>query len=289
MLPCMPSPDSSTARSLREMTEPVVLVAFGGWSDAGGSATDALEHIQDISHADLVWDMGGEYYDLQATRPVIVGTEASREIIWPSTTVRTGRITDSVGRDLDLVLIQGPEPNMRWEMFCSQLVFTLRSVHPPLVLVLGAMLSDQHHSLPVPISRTSSSTHIRERFGATGQTYEGPTGITGVFTHSCERIGMDTMSLWATLPHYVANSPSPKATLALLQHIEMILDADLDLTELEQQARRWETDVTELVESDAELSEYVASLLEDHQDQVPNGSGDAIAAEFERYLRRRGT
>ena len=288
MLPCMSSSDSSTARSLREMTEPVVLVAFGGWSDAGGSATDALEHVQDVSHAELAWEMGGEYYDLQTTRPVIVGTGASREIVWPSTTVHTGRVINSAGDDLDLVLIQGLEPNMRWEMYSTQLVSALRSIHPRLVLILGAMLSDQPHTLPVPISCTSFSARVRERFGADEQTYEGPTGITGVFTHSCERISMDTMSLWATLPHYVANSPSPKATLALLQHIEMILDASLDLTELEQQARRWETEVTELVESDDELSEYVASLLEDHQDQIPNGSGDAIAAEFERYLRRRG-
>lgn len=287
MLPLMAISDPSSPGSLREVVDPVVVVAFGGWSDAGGAATDALEHLQHRSRAHLVWEMGEEYYDLQATRPMITGIGADREICWPSTMVRTGRLVDSAERAVDLVLVQGIEPNLRWEMFCSQLISALRSTKPRLVLVLGALLSDHPHTLPVPISRTSSDPDVQDRYGAVQQTYEGPTGITGVFTHACERVGVNTMSLWATLPHYVANSPSPKATLALLQHIETILDANLELSELEQQARRWETEVTELVDSDDDLHEYVASLIDDHDSDPSDGSGDALAAEFERYLKRR--
>lgn len=284
----LPGMARSTHRSLTDVVDPVVVIAFGGWSDAGNAVSDALDHLRDQSDATLAWDMGDEYYDLQATRPVISGTGTDREILWPSTMISVGRLVDATGKDLDLVLVQGPEPNLRWEMFAGQLVSALRSTHPRLVLVLGALLSDHPHTLPVPISRSSSNPDVRSRFGADEHTYEGPTGITGVVTHACERIGLPTMSLWATLPHYVAHTPSPKATLAVLQHVETLLDANLDLGELARQARRWEMDVSEFVESDDELNEYVTSLIEDHGDDPTDGSGDAIAAEFERYLRRRG-
>lgn len=279
--------DPTEARSLREMKEPVVIAAFGGWSDAGNAATDAVEHVNERAAGALAWQMGEEYYDLQVTRPTVLGTaDGRREIIWPAIRVHTGSVTDARGKQLDVVLLSGLEPNLRWQMFSSQLVSALRSVRPRLVVILGAMLSDQPHNLPVPISRSSASAAVRDRYGATVADYEGPTGITGVFAHDCDRAQLDTLSLWATLPHYVANSPSPKATLALLQHLEGLLDADLGLDELEPMARRWEAEVNELVESDSDLADYVATLLEDH-DLDPGVSGDDLAAEFERYLRRR--
>lgn len=285
----MADSDRPKPRTLRDLHDPIVVIAFGGWSDAGNAATDTVDHLCELADATLAWEMGDEHYDLQVTRPVVVGTGAEREIVWPQVQVRVGRLRtgDDADAGTDLMLVSGLEPSLRWQMFTSQLVSAVRSTNPRLVLILGAMLSDHPHSLPIPITRSSGSEPVRERYGAREPEYEGPTGITGVVTHACERVGVPTMSLWATLPHYVANSPSPKATLALLQHIETVVDTDLDLAELEQQARRWEHEVSELVDSDEDLSDYVTSLLEDHIDDPSEGSGDQIAAEFERYLRRR--
>jgi hypothetical protein len=97
------------------------------------------------------------------------------------------------------------------------------------------------------------------------------------------------MSLWAAVPHYVAQPPSPKATLALLHRVEDLLDVTVPLGDLPEQSRAWENGVNELAEQDTEVAEYVRAL-EEQKDaaELPEASGEAIAREFERYLRRRG-
>jgi len=74
----------------------------------------------------------------------------------------------------------------------------------------------------------------------------------------------------------------------LLSQLERVRDASFYLCELTELARAWECGVDELAAEDSEVAEYVASL-EQMQDatELPEASGDAIAAEFERYLRRR--
>src|SRR5262249_25711522 len=142
----------------------------------------------------------------------------------------------------------------------------------------------------VPVWIRSSSAKLDSQVATAGRTdYKGPTGIIGVLNHACAGAGLATVSLWAAVPHYVAQPPSPKATLALLRGVEDILDAPLPLGELPDEARAWERGVDELAEQDAEVAEYVRALEEakDATD-LPEASGDAIAGEFERYLRRRG-
>ena len=96
-------------------------------------------------------------------------------------------------------------------------------------------------------------------------------------------------SLWASAPHYVAQAPSPKVTLALLRSVEDVLDVSLPQGDLPEEARAWERGVDELAQQDSDVAEYVRTLEEakDATD-LPEASGDAIAREFERYLRRRG-
>jgi predicted ATP-grasp superfamily ATP-dependent carboligase len=86
----------------------------------------------------------------------------------------------------------------------------------------------------------------------------------------------------------VGQSPSPKATLALLRRVEEILDITVPLGELREDAEAWEHGVDELAQEDSEIAEYVRQLeqAKDTAD-LPEASGEAIAREFERYLRRR--
>jgi predicted ATP-grasp superfamily ATP-dependent carboligase len=140
----------------------------------------------------------------------------------------------------------------------------------------------------VPVSASASDPALAGGLRASPADYKGPTGIVGVLQHACTEAGIPAISLWAQVPHYVAQAPSPKATLALLRAVEDVLDVSLPLGELPQEARAWERGVDELAEQDSEVAEYVRTL-EEAKDatELPEASGDAIAAEFERYLRRR--
>ena len=178
---------------------------------------------------------------------------------------------------------------MRWRGFTAELVDAFTELGVELVILLGALLADSPHTRPLQVTAATSGTELASQLHVEPVDYKGPTGIVGVLQHASATAGMQSVSLWAAVPHYVAQPPSPKATLALLRSVEDILDISLPLADLPAEARAWERGVDELAEQDSDVAEYVRSLEEakDAAD-LPEASGDAIAREFERYLRRRG-
>jgi predicted ATP-grasp superfamily ATP-dependent carboligase len=144
------------------------------------------------------------------------------------------------------------------------------------------------HTRPIPVTATAEDEAAIHRFDVEASRYEGPTGIVGVLSHAASDAGIPAVSAWAAVPHYAGGSPSPKASLSLLRRIESLLGVTVPHGELEEMAQAWERGVDELAQSDEEVAEYVQSL-EEAQDtaELPEASGDAIAREFERYLRGR--
>ena len=156
------------------------------------------------------------------------------------------------------------------------------------VVLLGALLSDTPHTRPTPVSGTSYDQASAERWGLEHSRYEGPTGILGILQDACVRAGIPAISFWAAIPHYVSQPPNPKATLALLHRVEEVLDVEVPLSNLPEQADEWQKLVDEMANEDDDVTEYVRSLEErDGSGEIPQASGDAIAKDFERYLRRR--
>ena len=155
-------------------------------------------------------------------------------------------------------------------------------------MTLGALLADVPHTRPLPVSATSEHEDVAHGLNLESSRYEGATGIVGVLADSAGQSDLPTLSCWAAVPHYAGGTPSPKATLALIAKLEELLNLTIPHGDLPAQSRAWEHGVDELAESDDEVAEYIHSL-EQAQDTVglPEASGDAIAREFERYLRRR--
>jgi len=269
------------------LTSPVVIAAFEGWNDAGEAASSAVSYLGTAWDAKPIGEIDPEdYYDFQVSRPVLDVTDGQhRRLTWPTTRMVKAR---PEGMDRDVVLVHGIEPNMRWRGFCKELVDGFSELGADLVILVGALLADSPHTRPVPVTVAASDEKQAAELQIEPVDYQGPTGIVGVLQDACTNAGVAAVSLWAAVPHYVAQPPSPKATLALLRGIEDIMDAPMPLGELPDEARAWERGVDELAEQDAEVAEYVRALEEakDATD-LPEASGDAIAREFERYLRRR--
>ena len=257
-----------------ELIDPVMVCAFEGWNDAGDAASAALAHLDDTWGGKVFAALDAEdYYDFQVNRPTIWLDGGIRRITWPTTRLSVVRVTEPVTRDV--VLVRGIEPSMRWRSFCNELLGFAHELGVELVVILGALLGDTPHSRPVPVSGVTSDP-------------EGPTGIVGVLQEACTHAGVPAVTLWAAVPHYVAQPPNPKATLALLNKLEDLLDLRIPPGELGEDARAWQLGVDQLAAEDSEVAEYVQQL-EEAQDtaELPEASGDAIAREFERYLRRR--
>lgn len=273
--------------TLPDLVDPVMIVAFEGWNDAGDAATGAVEHLEQVWDARTVAEMDPEdYYDFQVARPqVSIEPDGSRRLTWPTTRLAVGRTPDTAR---DVVLVRGIEPSMRWRSYVEELLGATRDLGVELVVILGALLADTPHTRPVPVSGSTSDAALSARLGYEPSTYEGPTGIVGVLQDACGTAGIRAVSLWAAVPHYVAQPPCPKATLALLTHIEDVLDVSVPLGDLTEAARAWQDGVARLAEEDEEVSAYVRQLEEQRDTtDLPEASGEAIAREFERFLRRR--
>ena len=265
---------------------PVMLAAFEGWNDAGAAATQALVHLHEVWHAEELDELDSEeYHDFQVNRPMTsLDDDGRREIVWPTTSVAMAKRPSGE----PLVLVHGIEPSMRWRRYCTELLDIADRLGVTTVVTLGALLADVPHTRPIPVTATSDDLQVQDSLGLDANTYEGPTGIVGVLQHEAARRGMRALSIWGAVPHYVAHPPSPKASLALLVRIEELLGDAIPLGELPEDSEAWQHGVDELAAEDTEIAEYVAQLEEakDTAD-LPEATGEAIAREFERYLRRR--
>ena len=273
---------------LPELENAVMIAAFEGWNDAGEAATGVIEHLAEVWGAEPVAALDPEdYYDFQVNRPRVVSEGGRRRISWRTTRILVATNTP-IGRDV--VLVQGVEPSFRWRAFAIELMELAQAADVTTVITLGALLADVAHTRPIQVTATSDNEDTRHRHDIEASTYEGPTGIVGVLADAAVQVGVSSISVWAAVPHYAHHTPSPKATRAILTCLEDLLDGSIDHGALDEDARAWENGLDALASEDSEVAEYVESL-EDAQDtaELPEASGDAIAKEFERYLRKRGT
>ncbi|MEN9687802.1 MAG: hypothetical protein RL381_814 [Actinomycetota bacterium] len=270
-----------------------MIVAFSGWNDAGEAATGAASHLlgawTDLASdvvPELIADVDPEdFYDFQVNRPMVYVDDSSiRSLTWPGTQVFGLRIPNL---DRDLVIVRGVEPSMKWKTFAADLLDLADDLEVEMMITIGSMLADAPHTRPITVSGSGAHPEIAQRLGVAISKYEGPTGILGVIQDACVRRGIDAISLWAAIPHYASTSPSPKATLALINAIEDFLEIALPQGDLLEESREWEDEVTEMAKEDSEVAEYVKALEESKDSSdMPEATGESIARELERFLRR---
>lgn len=267
----------------------VLVAAFDGWNDAGEAASAALAHLKESGTYEPVFAVDPElYFDYQYTRPHLVAdAEGRRRLTWPEATIL--RPTDPQG-DTEMWLLTGVEPARAWQAFSAEFVDVALREDITGFVSLGSMMSDVPHTRPISVFAGSENDQFRDTLGLERGTYEGPVGILSVLAHAADAAGIPTASLWASVPHYVAgHTPSPKATLALLDRLESLTGIPVDRGRLVTEAIAWETTIDAAAADDEEMTDYIRQL-EENRDTVdsPEASGDAIAQEFEQYLRRRG-
>jgi hypothetical protein len=270
------------------LRSPVAVAAFEGWNDAADAATAVVDHLEAAWSAKTVAELDPEeFYDFQVNRPIVSqGDDGERQLSWPTTRFS---VANPPGAGSDVVLIRGIEPSTRWRTFCQDVLELCHSLEVGRIVLLGALLADVPYTRALPISGSASGAADLDRFGLTPSRYEGPTGIVGVLMDACKRAEIDVVSFWVHVPHYASNPPCPKATLGLLHRVEDVLDLPVPMGDLAEQSSHWEEKLRAAADQDAELAEYVRELEERAGDDLMTPiSGDEIAQQVERYLRRRG-
>lgn len=282
----------------------LLVVAFEGWNDAGEAASGAVRMLKQLLDLYPIAEVDPEdYFDYQFNRPSIAADDdGNRQIVWPSVTIfgptkPNSKPVAGIADDADLkvsgnngsniYLLLGTEPSRGWKTFTREILEVVESNEITSIVFLGAMLADVPHTRPISVFTVSENAAVRTQLSIERSGYEGPVGILSVLSDAAEKVGITTMSIWASVPHYVHNAPSPKATLAIIDKLEEIIDVVIPRGELLTEAAAWESGIDALAVDDDDMASYIEQL-EQARDTVdsPEASGEAIAQEFEKYLRR---
>ncbi|QTX04759.1 PAC2 family protein [Agromyces archimandritae] len=275
----------------------LLVVAFEGWNDAGEAASGAARALIERLDLDEVASIDPElYFDYQFTRPMVETVDGRRRLNWPGAKLlgpkpasgETPQAVTGPGAE-ELHILVGQEPARSWKAFAQELVDAALTAGIDGMIMLGAMLADAPHTRPLTVFASSDNDEVRQSLGLERSTYEGPVGILTVLSDAAEEAGIPTVTLWGSVPHYIHQSPSPKAVLALLGKLEQLTGLTISRGDLEEEAAGWEAGVDAIAADDEEMGDYIRQL-EQARDTAdsPQASGDAIAQEFEQYLRRRG-
>lgn len=277
-----------------DLVEPILVLAFDGWNDAGDAATTAVDYLAGrFDHRTIATIDPEMFFDFGSARPVIRLTEGhTRELNWPSVSFGWFRLEDGT----DVVTLRGPEPRLRWRTFAEQITGVAKELGVSCAISLGALLAEVHHSSKVPVAGTSNDDDLIERYNLRRPSYTGPTGIVGVLSTAFADEGIATMSMWASVPTYVPNATSPKAAHALLDYLVRTLGLDLAASDLLRASQTYERQVDELLDSDDDLAEYAQQILlasvddePEHPDDIlPNldeVDGDSLIEDLEQFLR----
>jgi proteasome assembly chaperone (PAC2) family protein len=272
-----------------ELHRPVLLAAFEGWNDAGESATTAVRFLARILDSRRLATIDAEeFYDFTVARPQVRLDEGmQRTIEWPDPVVDVALLPN--GRHL--VLMTGIEPALRWRTFTAEVVGMAAALGVEMAMTLGALLADVPHTRPVRVTGTATDPALVAELGFTRSRYEGPTGILSILLAGCSDAGMRAASLWATTPHYLRETQSPKAALALVERVGRMLDFSVDVTELEIATAAYERQVDEMLSGEDDVADYVRRLEEDGLEDEGDGetfdlpSTEELASEVERFLR----
>ena len=270
------------------LVDPVLVVTLDGWVDAGYGMRTATEIMVQPDEAVLVASFDSD---------LLVDHRARR----PTMTVRDGRVDDiswpalqlQVVSDLDqreFLMLHGPEPDFRWQAFCAAVDELVQRLRVARVVSLGAYPAAVPHTRPVRLSATGTSQDLIERFGSPAGTLEVPAGISAALAKRFEAAGLETVSVWAQVPHYAAGSPFPAATAALFQGLRAVTELRFDpaplIAEGLEVSRRLDTMIAQNASHKrllGQLESAYDSSMGEQGNEIP--TGDELAEELERFLR----
>lgn len=262
-------------------------MAFKGLFDMGQAATAAVDWLSMTHQGKPAASIDPEMlFDFQETRPhVRLGANGVREIHWPTNNLVWARTPEG---SRDLVLLSGVEPHLRWRSFCEALGELMGTTGTELVVTLGSALAMVPHTRAFPVTASTGDEELARTLGIGRPTYEGPTGLIGTLHQTLTEHDMPLVSLRVNIPHYVPGNPSPKATAALLAHLEQICGVPTDHAGLADEIRDWEVRVHRALDDDEDVRDYVGDL-EQRVDTEPEVVYDAgsMTEEIENFLRNR--
>ena len=277
---------------------PTMVVAFGGWIDAGRAATGALRHlIRDLQATRLAHIDPEEFFVFTQERPEVrLQPDGDRDIVWPQSEFFAWHPGD--GRD-GLLLFCGPEPHQRWQTYTKAFLGVAERCGVRRIISLGALLAGAPHTRPIRVTARSTDPAARSLLEAWGiyrrPTYEGPTGISSVVLDAAERRGIQHVGFMGQAPHYLPDSENPAAIQTLVSYVARLLNLSPDMSDFADAIQEFRRQCDKAVARDRDTREHVRKLEQEYDAEVseeppplPGGKvdSDKLMQELEDFLRK---
>ena len=265
------------------LSEPVAILAFEGWSDAGNTATGCIENISCTYDVEPFAELDSDsFYNYQMRRPIVeVKDFGEREFHWPQTSFYS---IEDFKLKKDLILVFGEEPSMRWKEYAKNIKDVLAELGVKRAITLGAFFGQVAHTLPVPIFGVSTDPTFHSRYNILNPNYSGPTGITSVVGQTLSESEIETTGLWAAVPHYLSSGGYPKGMSALMNKTSEILKIDIDDSGIQTEGQQFEVKINKAMENSEDLAEYVSRLEESEISLENSFSEDTLVQQIEDFL-----
>ncbi|CAB4786934.1 MAG: hypothetical protein F2729_04485 [Actinobacteria bacterium] len=270
--------------------EPVLIVGLEGWIDAGFGANAAINSLMSTMNTEIIAMMETEFFiDQRARRPIVqIVNGVTTNLTWPEIQVHHGRDGDGA----DVLTLTGPEPDFHWGDFVDLVVEMCERLGVRMVVGLGAFPGPVPHTRPLRVVGTApaASAHLLHAVTAVDGELEVPAGIMAAIEMGCAEAGIEVMTLWARVPHYVASMPYPIASAALIDAVAAVAGLTVSSAELRAKAEETRQRVDDLVENNPDHESMVHNLESQADEVEPPAevdipSGDELAEELERFLR----
>lgn len=257
-------------RALPKGVETLV-TAFGGWSDAGDSATGAIEYLVRSRHAQPLAEFDAEeFFDFTQHRPIVdVDDQGMRSLTWPRNQFFLAEGTDTTS---PLLLFMGTEPSLRWKTFANAFLDLAVECGVKQIVTCGALLNAVPHTRKPQVNGSGSTAEIQRIMADLGMqrggSYTGPTGIASAVVEGCQGRNIAYASLWGHVPHYIQTTPNPSVIQAILENLRRAFGIALDLSDLDAQVKEFSERCEQAIAQEPSMRAYV-QRLEQYFDDLP--------------------
>jgi proteasome assembly chaperone (PAC2) family protein len=269
-----------------------LVMAFGGWIDAGRAATGALRHLARELHAERLARINPEeFFVFIHERPKVrLRADGGRDLYWP----RSEFLAWDPGEGRDgLLLFRGPEPHQRWQTYTKAFLDVAERCGVRRIVSLGALLAGAPHTRPVRVTARCTEPAVKSMLEAWGiyrpPTYEGPTGISTVVLDAAERRGMQHVGFMGQAPHYLPDTENPAAIEVLVGYVARLLNLTVDMSHFAEAIRDFRVQCDQAVARDRATREHVRKLEQEYdaaasEEQQPLPEGELDTGKFMRDL-----
>ncbi|KRC58915.1 MULTISPECIES: PAC2 family protein [unclassified Nocardioides] len=279
-----------------------MVVALDGFLDAGNAGALAARHLVRTGASSpegggvvvATFDVD-ELHDYRARRPPMTfardhyeGYEAPRLVV---------RLLHDHG-GTPYLLLQGPEPDIRWEAFCRAVLEVVERFHVQLVVSVGSVPMAVPHTRPIAITHHANNADLLTGTSPWRGELRVPSSAQALLEVRLGEWGHDAQGFVAHVPHYLAQLDYPRASQALLEQVELAARLTIDLNELGELAEEREEEIGRYLSANDEVQEVVTALEQQYDtfaraeaegssllaEDEPLPTGEEIGRQFEQFL-----